>query len=88
VAIHREAAAVQLLDCEIVPFDVLIVATGAKARRLAIPGIDRERVYERRAIRHARVLYDVLSPGRHLAMVGGGGSALKSRPQPAPRAST
>jgi 3-phenylpropionate/trans-cinnamate dioxygenase ferredoxin reductase subunit len=77
VAIDREAGAVQLLDGEMVVFDQLILATGAKARRLAIPGIDLERVYELRTITHARILYDVLSPGSHLAIVGGGWIGLE-----------
>jgi 3-phenylpropionate/trans-cinnamate dioxygenase ferredoxin reductase component len=76
-AIDREARAVQLRGGEMVGFDVLILATGAKARRLAIPGIDLERVYELRTITHARVLYDVLSPGSSLAIVGGGWIGLE-----------
>src|SRR5947199_10695425 len=39
VTIDREAGAVQLLRGEPVPYDVLILATGAKARRLPVPGI-------------------------------------------------
>jgi len=77
VSVDREARAVRLANGESVGFDVLILATGARARRLPIPGADLERVYELRTITHARVLYDVLSPGRHLAIVGGGWIGLE-----------
>jgi 3-phenylpropionate/trans-cinnamate dioxygenase ferredoxin reductase subunit len=68
---------VQLRDGELVPYDILILATGAKARRLAIPGIDLERVYELRTITQARILYDVLSPSSRLVIVGGGWIGLE-----------
>jgi len=77
VSVDREARAVRLANGESVGFDVLILATGARARRLPIPGADLGRVYELRTITHARVLYDVLSPGRHLAIVGGGWIGLE-----------
>jgi 3-phenylpropionate/trans-cinnamate dioxygenase ferredoxin reductase subunit len=77
VAIDREADRVQLRDGELVPYDILILATGAKARRLAIPGIELERVYELRTITQARILYDVLSPSSRLAIVGGGWIGLE-----------
>ena len=76
-AIDRETRAVRLLGGETVPFDILILATGAKARRLTIPGIDLERVYELRTITHARILHDVLTPGSRLVIVGGGWIGLE-----------
>jgi 3-phenylpropionate/trans-cinnamate dioxygenase ferredoxin reductase subunit len=77
VEVDREIGAVRLLGGETVPFDVLILATGARARRLAIPGIDLERVYELRTIMHARILHDVLTPGSRLVIVGGGWIGLE-----------
>jgi 3-phenylpropionate/trans-cinnamate dioxygenase ferredoxin reductase component len=61
----------------VVPYDILILATGAKARRLPIPGIDLDKVYELRTLTHARVLYDVLTPDTHLVIVGGGWIGLE-----------
>src|SRR6516165_5251661 len=46
VSIDREARAAILLDGETVSYDILIIATGARARRLPIPGHDLEKVYE------------------------------------------
>jgi 3-phenylpropionate/trans-cinnamate dioxygenase ferredoxin reductase component len=76
-AIDRQAKTICLGDGEVVPFDLLVLATGAKARRLAISGIDLHKVYELRTITHARILHDVLTPGRHLAIVGGGWIGLE-----------
>jgi 3-phenylpropionate/trans-cinnamate dioxygenase ferredoxin reductase subunit len=76
-AIDREACKIRLRDGEAVAYDVLVLATGAKARRLPAPGIELEKVYELRTIAHARILHDVLAPGRHLAIVGGGWIGLE-----------
>jgi 3-phenylpropionate/trans-cinnamate dioxygenase ferredoxin reductase component len=77
VSIDREAETVGLMTGETVDYEVLIIATGAKARRLQIPGINLEKVYELRTLTHARVLFDVLSPGLHLTIVGGGWIGLE-----------
>jgi 3-phenylpropionate/trans-cinnamate dioxygenase ferredoxin reductase subunit len=77
VSIDREARAAILLDGETVSYDILIIATGARARRLPIPGHDLEKVYELRTVTDARVLHDALTPGRHLAIVGGGWIGLE-----------
>lgn len=75
--IDREGGQVVLRHGEQVAYDALILATGAKARRLDIPGVALEKVYELRTLSHARVLHDVLTPGRHLAIVGGGWIGLE-----------
>jgi 3-phenylpropionate/trans-cinnamate dioxygenase ferredoxin reductase component len=77
VGIDREAGAVQLHDGTSAKYDVLVLATGAKARRLPIPGMELERVYELRSLKQARVLHDALTPGRRLAIVGGGWIGLE-----------
>lgn len=58
-------------------YDVLVLATGARARSLAIPGIALPKVYELRTIAHAGVLSEVLTPNTHLAIVGGGWIGLE-----------
>jgi 3-phenylpropionate/trans-cinnamate dioxygenase ferredoxin reductase subunit len=75
--LDRAARQVSLGDGETIDYDVAILATGARARRLEIPGRDLEKVYELRTVAHARVLHDVLTPGRHLAVVGGGWIGLE-----------
>ena len=77
VAIDRDAQKVLLSHGESVPYDVLILATGAKARPLRVPGIGLEKVYELRTLTHARILYDVLGPGTRLVIVGGGWIGLE-----------
>lgn len=77
VSIDRENRAVILLDGETVPYGVLVIATGARPRWLAIPGRDLDKVYELRSVTDARVLHDALTPGRHLAIVGGGWIGLE-----------
>jgi 3-phenylpropionate/trans-cinnamate dioxygenase ferredoxin reductase subunit len=76
-SIDRQAHELRLRDGESLTYDVLILATGAKARRLPVPGVELEKVYELRTIAHARVLHDVLTPNRHLAIVGGGWIGLE-----------
>ena len=46
--IDRDAKQVALSDQEILPYDFLIVATGARARRLALPGGEMARTLELR----------------------------------------
>ena len=76
-SIDRQAHELRLRDGDSLTYDVLILATGAKARRLPVPGVELEKVYELRTIAHARVLHDVLTPNRHLAIVGGGWIGLE-----------
>jgi 3-phenylpropionate/trans-cinnamate dioxygenase ferredoxin reductase subunit len=76
-AIDRTAREVRLSNGETLTYDVLVLATGARARRLEIPGIRLERVHELRTLAHARVLHDVLTPGGRLAVVGGGWIGLE-----------
>jgi 3-phenylpropionate/trans-cinnamate dioxygenase ferredoxin reductase subunit len=76
-AVNPPAREVQLNDGESLSYDVLVLATGARARRLQIAGAGLERVYELRTLAHARVLHDVLTPGRRLAVVGGGWIGLE-----------
>ena len=53
-------------------FDRLILATGARARRLSIPGADLYGVLALRDVADAEALKAILAPGRTLAVIGGG----------------
>jgi 3-phenylpropionate/trans-cinnamate dioxygenase ferredoxin reductase subunit len=57
---------------ERVPFDRLLLATGARPRRLAAPGAGLEGVHYLRTLEDARALRAELLPGRRLVVVGGG----------------
>ena len=64
VAIDRDEKAVKLNDGSVVPYDVLILATGSRARRLDIPGADLPGVLALRTFADAEALKAVLKPGR------------------------
>ena len=76
--IHRDAKTVSLGSGEPLPYDFLILALGARARRLSIPGIDLNGVLELRTAADADQLKAVLGPGKRLAVVGGGYIGLEA----------
>lgn len=59
-------------------YDILVLATGSKARRLAVPGADRPELIELRTLEDAERLRAQLRPGRRLAVVGGGYVGLEA----------
>jgi 3-phenylpropionate/trans-cinnamate dioxygenase ferredoxin reductase subunit len=77
-AIDRVAKTVAFIDGTVEPYDVLILATGSTARRLNLPGADREELLELRTLAHAERLKAALAPGRRLAIVGGGYIGLEA----------
>ncbi len=77
-AIDPAARIVVLPGNEILPYDHLILATGARARRLALPGGDLAGVLELRTFADADRLKAVLGPGKRLAVVGGGYIGLEA----------
>jgi 3-phenylpropionate/trans-cinnamate dioxygenase ferredoxin reductase component len=70
--IDRQAKRVALSDGEVLPYDALIIATGARARRLDLPGGEMARTLELRTVADAEMLKASIAPGRRLAIVGGG----------------
>lgn len=77
-AIDASARTVTFADGTIEPYDVLILATGSTARKLAIPGADRPELLELRTLDDAERLKAALAPGRRLAVVGGGYVGLEA----------
>jgi 3-phenylpropionate/trans-cinnamate dioxygenase ferredoxin reductase subunit len=63
---------------EAVAYDKLILATGARARRLALPGAELEGVLELRTAADAERLKSVLGPGKRMAVIGGGYIGLEA----------
>jgi 3-phenylpropionate/trans-cinnamate dioxygenase ferredoxin reductase subunit len=55
-----------------IPWDRLLLATGAASRRLPLPGVELDGVHHLRTLAEADSLKDDLGPGRRLAIVGGG----------------
>jgi len=76
--IDRAAKTVSLGTGETVPYDFLILALGARARRLDIPGIGLRGVLELRTAADADQLKAALGPGKRLAVVGGGYIGLEA----------
>ncbi len=70
--IDREARIVSLSDGSTVGYEHLILATGARARRLNAPGADLAGVHVLRSAADAEAIKALLGPGRTLAVVGGG----------------
>jgi 3-phenylpropionate/trans-cinnamate dioxygenase ferredoxin reductase subunit len=56
----------------------LVLATGSRARRIALPGIDQANVLELRTAADADKLKAALGPGKRLAVVGGGYIGLEA----------
>ncbi|MEW5687311.1 MAG: FAD-dependent oxidoreductase [Pseudomonadota bacterium] len=72
VSLNREMKRVELSDGFVVGYDILIIATGARAIALPIPGAHLEGVMFLRTAADAETLKGALGPGRKLAVVGGG----------------
>jgi len=76
--IDRAAKAVTLSDGSTLSYDILILALGARARRLPIPGIELDGVLELRSAADADRLKAALHPGARLAVIGGGYIGLEA----------
>ena len=70
--IDPSAQFVELEDRRRVPFDVLLIATGARNRRFSIPGSELEGIYGLRTIEDANRIKAEMSPGRRVVVVGMG----------------
>lgn len=81
-AIDRAARTVRLSDGETISYDKVILATGARARLLAIEGVDLNGVMALRTVADAEALKTALTPERHrvkrLAVIGGGYVGLEA----------
>ncbi len=71
-AIDRKAKTVALSTGEILHYDTLVIATGARARRLTVPGADLDGVFYLRSLADSQAIGARLGPGKNLAIVGGG----------------
>ncbi|MGC8468443.1 MAG: NAD(P)/FAD-dependent oxidoreductase [Acetobacteraceae bacterium] len=69
-AIDRPARTAVLADGRRLAYDRLLLATGARARRLALPGA--EHAHLLRSIADARALHARLVPGARVGIIGGG----------------
>src|SRR5258708_6068993 len=70
-AIDRDARRVALADGDAVPYDALVLATGAAPRTLAVPGADLPGVHVLRSLAHSAAIAADLTRGGILLVVGG-----------------
>lgn len=78
VAIDRERRNVTLHDNTVLPYSKLIIATGARARRLTVPGAELDGVLMLRTVDDAQLLKQKITPGSCVAIVGGGYVGLET----------
>lgn len=71
-SIDRDNHALVLADGDRLPYDHLVLATGARNRIPPIPGLDPSAVMELRTLAHARLLTGRLDRLKRVAIIGGG----------------
>lgn len=71
-AIHRAMRFVELHDGRKLPYDKLLLATGARVRKLRCPGADLPGIHYLKTIADVDGLQDVFQAGKRIAIVGGG----------------
>lgn len=71
-AIDRRDRQIQLNDGRRLGFDHLIIATGARPRRLNLPGERDAPVFYLRDVADSLAIRERLQPGRHALVIGGG----------------
>jgi len=76
--IDRDGRTVVLTGGESIPYATLILATGARARRIPLPGLDLGGVLALRTAADADMLKSALGPGKRLAVIGGGYIGLEA----------
>ena len=72
VKLARADKVVTLADGQTLTYDVLILATGARAIKLPVPGAELAGLLELRTAADAEALKAAVGPGKRLAVVGGG----------------
>ena len=71
-AIHRAECVIELSDGRKLDYDKLLLATGARVRRLRCPGADLPGVHYLKTIADVDGLQEVFQAGKRIAIVGGG----------------
>jgi 3-phenylpropionate/trans-cinnamate dioxygenase ferredoxin reductase subunit len=71
-AINRRTKTLTLSDGSTSYYDKLLLATGAHARRIRLPGVDLKNVFYLRTLADVDAIRPQLQPGRKAVLVGGG----------------
>jgi NADPH-dependent 2,4-dienoyl-CoA reductase/sulfur reductase-like enzyme len=72
LGIDRQARTIALSDGSSQPYDRLLIATGARLRRLALDGADRPNVLYLRTVEESLAIESYLKPGASILVIGGG----------------
>ncbi|SIT49292.1 Anthranilate 1,2-dioxygenase system ferredoxin--NAD(+) reductase component [Paraburkholderia piptadeniae] len=72
VELDRQQQMVHLANGDALPYDLMVMATGARARRLNVPGVDGPNIFTLRGIDDALAVRSRLVAGGRLAVVGAG----------------
>ncbi len=72
IEIDRQRSCVKLSDGQHIFYEKLLIATGARPRRLTLPGSDCSRVRYLRTVDDSRAIGQQLLPGAHMIVIGGG----------------
>jgi 3-phenylpropionate/trans-cinnamate dioxygenase ferredoxin reductase subunit len=78
VSVDPVARSVTLDDDAVLSYDLLVLATGSRARRLTIPGSDLAGILHLRDLADADRIRESVGPGKRLAIVGGGYIGLEA----------
>ena len=71
-AIDRDARRIALSDGETIGYNALVIATGARPRRLGVPGEDLTGVMSLRSLADAEALKTAMTPGKTIVLIGAG----------------
>lgn len=71
-AVDRAAKTIAFGGGGTLPYDLLVLATGSRARRLPVGGAELKGLHELRTVADAEALEAAVAPGRRLAVVGAG----------------
>ncbi len=76
--IDRENKQLELDDHEIVPYDKLVLAAGARVRKIPVPGADLQGVFYMREINDVQQIKRYTGTGKKAVIVGGGYIGLET----------
>jgi len=77
-SIDASARTVRCVSGEVLPFDRLLIATGAEPNRLTVPGFDRPNVFTLRTVADARAIAEQAKPGARAVIIGASFIALEA----------
>ncbi len=78
IEINRDAKQVVTKGGDVLTYDKLVLATGARVRHLPIPGADLENVFYLRDTNDVRAIKSQVKPGRRAVIIGGGYIGLET----------